>query len=75
MTNYEKIRALPLPELAKLFVYEVITDMNYWGDEWSYWTFNKFDGSVCDHYMDEEDAIKGCVEYLQETFNERATNV
>lgn len=83
MTNHQKLRQLPVKQLAKLLV-KYCPDVNYcscyydddydYGDD-SYYTFIQLDGNESGiRCMDEETAIIECMNYLNAQYKAEELN-
>lgn len=83
MTNHQKLRQLPVKQLAKLLV-KYCPDVNYcscyYNDDYdcgddSYYTFIQLDGNESEiRCMDEETAIIECMNYLNAQYKAEELN-
>lgn len=65
MKRIEKLRQLPVEDIAKLITTE---ELDYKFDAYSF--YNKLDGTLSDNYYSYDDALNDYIEYLNSEYEE-----
>lgn len=65
MTNLDRLRRMSADEIAVMLTFSTETD----DPPYFIWNFNKFAASISNNFLEYEDAIEACIDWLNNEEN------